>query len=286
MRLFITLLAIVSLFFIACKKENGGTNGNGQTTDTTALGKFVKATGITDATLKVNLDSLITRARRHGWWDLCKVIYPFAGGTSTTCKFNLKDPRDSDSAFRVVFNGSTWTFDSQGIHPGASGYGYTYFNPAIQIADTNSCHLSVYSLDDIAGGTDNSDIGAWGGGLGFYLSTRDFYPDSSGKPFASVGTKLFQGTGVNGAGFFLTTKDSVDIADIYRGPVLMTSTFSEGKLPNLSLFLCNVNFPDGGEPYINGFSQRGLGFATIGAGIDSTMEALMYSDISDFMENK
>ena len=287
MKIYAILLAFVSLFLFTCKKENNVGSGNNTGSDTSALGKFIKATGITDATLKVNLDSLITRARRHGWWDLCQVIYPLAGGTSTTCKYNLKDPRDSDTAFRLVFNGSTWAFNSNGIHPGASGYGYTYFNPAIQIADPNSCHLSVYSLDDVAGGSDNADIGAWGDGLGFYLSARDAWPDSSGKPFASIGNDGFQGTSVNGAGFFLVTKASASSSDFYRNSLLMTSASSSpGNLPNLNLFICNQNFPYGAEPYSAGFSQRGLAFITIGSGINSTMEVSMYSDINDFVESK
>ena len=287
MKISINLLAFASLFLFSCQKEVHYVNGNGNVVDTSALGKFIKATGINDVTLKLNLDSLITRARRHGWWDLCKVIYPLAGGTSTTCKYNLKDPRDSDSAFRLVFNGSTWTFDSYGIHPAASGYGYTYFDPSIQIADPNSCHLSVYSLDDVAGGSDNGDIGAWGNGLGFYLSTRTSWPDSSGKPFASIGNDGFQGTGVNGAGFFLATRASGTSSDFYRGSLLMTSVpSSQSNLPNLNLFICNQNFPNGGEPYSAGFSQRGLAFITIGYGINGTMEAFMYSDINDFVDNK
>ncbi len=287
MRIFIILLAFVSLFLFSCKKENHSGNGTSNGEDTSALGKFINATGITDATVKVDLDSLITRAQRHGWWNSCNVIYPFAGGTSTTCKYNLKDPRDSDAAFRLVFNGSTWTFDSYGIHPGASGYGYTYFNPSIQIADPNSCHLSVYSLDDVAGGSDNGDIGAWGDGLGFYLSARDAWPDSSGKPFASIANDGFQGTSVNGAGFFLATKASGASADFYRDSLLMTSVSSSpGNLPNLNLFICNQNFPYGAEPYSAGFSQRGLAFITIGSGINGTMEAFMYSDIDSFVNSK
>src|SRR5436190_22801042 len=102
----LTLLVFAGFILISCKKEVGNSNTNtnnnnnndtgGTKVDTTALGKFVKATGITDQVLKVNLDSLITRAKNHGWWDLCKAIYPFAGGTQTSCQYNLKDPRDLD----------------------------------------------------------------------------------------------------------------------------------------------------------------------------------------------
>src|SRR5436853_6337635 len=105
----VTLLsAFFCLLLFSCQKEasnsNNRANGNGDNNtpvDTSALGKFIKATGINDPALKDNLDSLITRARRHGWWDLSNVIYPFAGGTQASCKYNLKDPRDEDEAFRL-----------------------------------------------------------------------------------------------------------------------------------------------------------------------------------------
>jgi hypothetical protein len=289
MRTLVVLLASI-LFLSSCQKEVSYSNEGGNSTDTSALGKFIKATGISDATLKTDLDSLITRARNHGWWDLCNVIYPFAGGTQTSCKYNLKDPRDLDVSFRINFIGDSWTFTPALVNPGDTGYGNTYFNPAMQVMDPASCHLSVYSMDDHPGGYDNADIGAYDHNTasGFYLSTRTQWPDSTGKPFAQISSYTMQGTQVNGAGYFLMTKTSATNASFYRnGSVISTDTAAiSGNLPNLDLFLCNQNFPYGGEPYNIGFSQRGLSFATIGAGIDSATAMLMYSDINAFVSQK
>jgi hypothetical protein len=290
MRTVVVLCVLAILFFPSCQKEISYTNEGGDYTDTSALGKFIKATGITDAALKADLDSLIIRARNHGWWDLCKVIYPFAGGTQTSCKYNLKDPRDLDAAFRISFIGSTWTFTSSSANPGDSSYGNTHFNASTQISDPNSCHLSVYSMNDNAGGNDNADIGAYdhNTATGFYLSTRTAWPDSSGRPFAQISSYTMQGTLVNGAGYFLMTKTSAFNASFYRNSsVIKTDTAATpGNLPNLDLFLGNQNYPYGGEPYSIGFSQRGLSFATIGSGIDNNTATLMYSDISDFVNRK
>src|SRR5215510_612652 len=97
----LTVFIIVTIFLLSCQKEASSPDiNNNVPTDTTALGKFVKAAGITDQQVKTNLDSLITNARNHNWWSLCKAIYPFVGGTSESCKFNLKDPRDDDAAYR------------------------------------------------------------------------------------------------------------------------------------------------------------------------------------------
>ena len=295
----LTLLVFASLILFSCKKDVGFSNTNnnnnntdtgGNKIDTSALGKFVKAAGITDEGLKVNLDSLITRAKNHGWWGLCKAIYPFAGGTQTSCQYNLKDPRDLDSAFRISFIGNSWTFTSVSVNPGDSSYGNTHFIPSTQISDPNSCHLSAYSMDDNAGGSDNADIGAYdyNTATGFYLSTRTAWPDSSGKPLAQISSYTMQGTQVNGAGYFLMTRTSSSTASFYRNSSVMQtdSAATPGNLPNLDLFLCNQNYPYGGEPYNIGFSQRGLSFVTIGSGIDNATAMLMYSDISAFVSEK
>jgi len=287
-----TLLALSSLLLFSCQKEAKYVNVTPPpvVTDTSALGKFITATGITDANLKTNLDSLISRAKQHGWWDLCKFIYPFAGGTQASCKFNLKDPQDADASFRLLFNGGTWTFTPAAANPGAAGYGYTYFNPSTQIADPNSCHLSVYSMDDVPGGADNADIGAYDDTthLAYYMSTRDAYPDSSGKPFGNISKDVVQGTTQNGAGFFLLTKTASYNIDFYSGSSLIGSDTlaSSGNLPNRNLFICNQNFNGAPEPYDKGFSQRGLAFVTIGSAINNAMEGVMYADIANFVENK
>src|SRR5689334_2441444 len=95
------LLAFATILLFSCKKETAPSNQNTNVVDTSAVGKFVTAAAITNAQLKVNLDSLVARAKRHGWWELCNAIYPFAGGTAASCKYNLKDPRDADNAFRL-----------------------------------------------------------------------------------------------------------------------------------------------------------------------------------------
>jgi hypothetical protein len=152
-----------------------------------------------------------------------------------------------------------------------SGYGNTHFNPSVGLSDPNSCHLSVYSMTDSAGGKDNADIGAYDvvNNIGFYLSTRTGWPDSSGKPFATISDNAFQGTEVNGAGYFLMTKSGTSASFYQNSPETQSYPASLGNLPNGDLYLCNQNFPIGGATYNYGFSQRALSFATIGSGIDS-----------------
>jgi hypothetical protein len=89
---------------------------------------FITAAGITDNTQKTAINTLVVDMKGFGIWTKMKAIYPFVGGTASTHKWNLKDPRDLDAAFRLVFNGG-WTHSSTGALPnGTNGYANTFLN--------------------------------------------------------------------------------------------------------------------------------------------------------------
>ena len=78
-------------------------------------------------------------------------VYPFIGGTAFSHQFNLLDPRDLDSAFRLAFFGGL-THSALGVKPnGTTGYAETYISSSNLIL--NNTHLSYYSNENITGGT-------------------------------------------------------------------------------------------------------------------------------------
>lgn len=104
---------------------------------------FITAAAITDATQQTAIDTLVTGLKTDGLWTKMKAIYPFVGGTATSHKFNLKDPRDLDAAFRLVFNGG-WTHSSTGALPnGTNAYADTKVINNINLTDKQS-HFSAY----------------------------------------------------------------------------------------------------------------------------------------------
>jgi len=93
-----------------------------------------------------------------------KALYPFVGGSATSHKWNLKDPRDLDAAYRLVFNGG-WTHTSSGAQPnGTTGYANTFLNP-VNFAIASG--LGVYS-------TTNSSISSTDVGALSYFPVRAF----------------------------------------------------------------------------------------------------------------
>ena len=69
---------------------------------------FLTAAAITDPIISGAINTLVVQMKADNIWTKMKAIYPFVGGTASTHKWNLKDPRDLDAAFRLQFFGG-WT---------------------------------------------------------------------------------------------------------------------------------------------------------------------------------
>lgn len=115
-------------------------------TDRDALA-FLEAAQIYNTNQQRAIVNLVRSLKRVGLWSKMKAIYPFVGGTASSHKWNLKDPRDVDAAFRLTFSGG-WTHSANGADPnGTNGYANTYCEPAAQL-QLNSMHISYYSRED------------------------------------------------------------------------------------------------------------------------------------------
>lgn len=105
---------------------------------------FITAAAITDDTQKNAINNLVINLKAAGIWSKMKAIYPMVGGTASTHKWNLKDPRDLDAAFRLTFTGG-WTHASTGAKPnGTNAYADTFLTPSTSLS-LNSTHVSYYS---------------------------------------------------------------------------------------------------------------------------------------------
>jgi len=105
---------------------------------------FFTASGLTGTTNLNAINQLVLDLKSYGIWTKMKAIYPFIGGTASLHKWNLKDPQDTNAAFRLVFAGG-WTHSSTGAKPnGTNGFADTFLisNGTLNL---NSTHLSYYS---------------------------------------------------------------------------------------------------------------------------------------------
>ncbi len=104
---------------------------------------FINAAFISNTTQANAVNTLVIGMKAQSLWTKMKAVYPFVGGTAYSHKFNLKDPRDLNSAFRLSFSG-IWTHNSLGAQPnGVTGYADTNILPT-SVLNVNSSHISTY----------------------------------------------------------------------------------------------------------------------------------------------
>jgi len=111
---------------------------------------FLTATVITDGTITTAITNLVSDLKTSYLWNRFLAIYPLVGGTASTHKYNLLDPRDLDVSFRTVFNGS-WTHSSLGaVGDGSTAYADTNLNSLFNCTVFNET-MGGYVQDNLSG---------------------------------------------------------------------------------------------------------------------------------------
>jgi len=240
---------------------------------------FITAAGITDATQKSAINTLVLDLKSYSLWTKMKAIYPFVGGTATTHKFNLKDPRDLDAAFRIIFIGG-FTHNSNGVTGnGSNAVAYTALVPNTRLT-VNNTHISVYSRS--AEALDRSEIGCSNSflpilGLSVFTQTG-LLTQFDGYDFT---THRITGANLDGRGLFLGSIINSTSQKLYKNSTsIATQTASQTQgLPNtyeITLFGRN----DSGN--VSGLSSRNLAFSTIGDGLTDAEVSNFYTAIQQF----
>jgi hypothetical protein len=237
---------------------------------------FLAATGITDPTTADALDDLVIAAKAHGWWSKCIAIYPFVGGTATTHKYNLKDPRDLDAAFRLTVTGS-YTHNANGITgDGGSAYGDTHIVGSTSLTG-NDFHASIWSATNSA--ADVGDFGAVNAsvtqGLLLYAKLSSGNAVARNPDIASDVTVAV----ANSTGYYDMTRTGSSSLELYKnGSVIGSNATSSGSFSAFNIYISAVNYTGGPIQY----SARNYKFFTIGTSTNSTVAGDMYNDIAAF----
>jgi len=109
---------------------------------------FFTASGLTGATNLNAVNQLVLDLKAASIWTKMKAIYPFVGGTAALHKWNLKDPQDTNAAFRLVFSGG-WTHSSTGALPnGTNGYADTFLNANTALQQFSHHHAFYHNTDN------------------------------------------------------------------------------------------------------------------------------------------
>lgn len=256
-------------------------------TDADALA-FLEAATIYNENQQKAIIELVRRLKAAGLWSKMKAIYPFIGGTAASHKWNLKDPRDVDAAFRLTFSGG-WTHSANGATPnGSTGFANTFMNPSTTLTLFNA-HLSYYSRNTGLGANLNIDIGN-------YVSSNDklfclIVPRSSGFAAAihtdQTNSNYFatKSTYTSASGLWVNNRTSSASADLqlWRNGVneaQPSQTNLNGSFATYNIYIGALSMETGANFY--GVSQ--CAFSSIGDGLTTAQSTALYNIVDAYQK--
>jgi len=237
---------------------------------------FISAAAITSPTQKSAIDKLVVDLKGYGIWSKMKAIYPFVGGTAAQHKFNLKNPVDSDAAFRLVFNGG-WTHSSNGALPnGTNAYANTFVSHS-SILPLNSFNYGYYSRGT---STAFSELmGSYELNLRYtQLCVNDPASNLTGDAF-SISSRI-SAVNLNFSGLLSYGRLNANSLSIYRnGNVLNTSVAAvTGLAPVPNVYIGALNYL-GNASF---FTTLPCAFSHISDGLTDTEAANYYTAVQTF----
>jgi hypothetical protein len=231
---------------------------------------FLTAAGITDATITSAICTLVSTMKANGTWAKCNAIYPMVGGTATTHKFNLKNPLDTNAAFRLTFTGG-WTHSSNGALPnGTNSFANTFFNPLTN-ASQNSHHISYYSrtnsnLTEVEIGGVNTTQGTV---LEIKTSNITYFRINSGITYITAAD-------TDSKAFYMANRTASNVINGWRNSTkIATGTTASGTMSSQNYYLGAFN----DSAITKYYSLKQCAFATIGTGLTDAEAAALYTSI-------
>ena len=217
---------------------------------------FATATGITDVTILGALNTFDLGLISNSLDTKMKAVYPFLGGTSTTCKYNFMNAVDSNSAFRLQFNGGG-TFSATGYKPnGTNAFANTFYNQNTQGDSANSGHLSYYSRTNSNGA--EVEIGAAINSVTYNLLEIR----TSGVTYPLINQfTLTSFADADSLGYYIGNRTASNVVNGWKSGVKKVSgTNISTVVTNVPIYIGAVN-PDGA------FTTKECAFASIGSGL-------------------
>jgi len=264
------IVKAISPFALRKKSSGNGTDADAQA--------FITASGIS-GTNATATNKLVVDLKAANIWTKMKAIYPMVGGTATTCKFNLKDARDLDAAYRLVFSGGG-TFSANGYQPnGTNSFANTFFIPSASLTDSNN-HLSYYSRTDAtaanvceAGSYNNAAPAFQFFGMQIKFTGNSFLCANGINPYPSVAN-------VNSQGLHLMTKNgsSTQLNAFKNATKVITNGTTGIGISTTNVYLGAFNNNGTAANY----TTKQCAFASIGNGLTDAEALAFYNAVQTF----
>lgn len=259
----------------------------------TNASSYLDGLNITDTTTRNAINNFTVNLKNNNLWSKMSGVYPFIGDSADINKYNLKDPRNSDSSFRLGFSGAgTIHSSASGVDfAGTNDYANVFFNPNTNLTGL-PVHLSFLSLSDV--GVSSIDVGCTAAGLGDprltvsaeYLSPNEAYFDcydtTNGRTTISSprSDAFYTASRINStSGFMMLFNSSTTPTKSQTNLLNVGSSIK----PNFPIFFGAVN--NGGTPFYQNFLSRKFGFFSVGDGLTSGDCVNLYSAVKQLQSD-
>lgn len=245
---------------------------SGTTEANTFLSAVAEAGGTLNSTISAATRTLFTSLVSNGLYDKLSAFYPMIGETQDSCKFNGKNPLNTDAAFRLTYAGGISSNSNGLIFNGTNAVADTYWIPNDNLTDTNG-HISVYVKT-------RSGNGLWAGASPSSPTTR-FYIGYFGN---NVNTNSINGgtefpyPGTSPEGFTVITRTGTTDVQLFNDGVFNTYTNASSTKVALKCFIGARNNGGAAENYTN-FTTNWISF---GQGLNQTESVALTNIITTF----
>lgn len=239
---------------------------------------FINATGIT-GTNATAVNKLVLDLKAASIWTKMKGIWPMVGGTATTHMYNLKDPQNTNTAYRLGFVGG-WTHSSTGAKPnGIDAYANTYI--AANVIAQNSGHMTYYSRTDSAS-TGLYCMGYTISSLAMQSTIQPRFNSTTQYGFMAAGTGAGTQSSVtvsSSTGFLGVTRTGSTSSKTFKNSALGLNAGGSSVAPNgtLNFLIGAMNHPT----FIQ-YAPYECAFSSIGDGLTDAEIPLFYTAVQTY----
>jgi hypothetical protein len=241
---------------------------------------YINASALTNSSDVESTHFLFTALKDNLLYTKIQAGYLFKGNTAANQMYNIKNPLNTNAAFRLTFAG-TGTHSSLGYTGnGTTGYANTNFIPsANQNVNSNGLTI-VVGTNNATVTSDTVEIGSFNGVTQCSILVTKNNNTTFRKVSRLNGDALFQDNVNEARGIFTAVRQSVSVAKLIRNTVTIASTTANnGTLPTLPLWIGALNLSN---LFYGGSNQR-IQIALIHEGLTDAEVATLHSiiDISE-----